>query len=450
VSGIKLDEAIDQVRAETGARMFVLGEEHSQTNSVQYIRDSLNDLKSKNINTLYVEMPSDMQPLLDKALQGDPASQRDLRLKHEQWWFYGGTDAAQQRYDLLFDANKAGIKVQAIDMSSRMDHMHRYNQLSDKPSDALSARIGIDDPVIARNIERLDDGGQAILLIGKGHTYKYSEDGHVENTSAGWMPVYQSAHGGIDQRLNDRGIKAASIDFNTIQEGDISLDKGDGQQSDFEISIPGHVASQSSAYHISAGYRVYWDRLATIYEQAGTEASVSGDAAKSQQYDKAAHEISGLSKTLDDPRFLKMTTDQQVDTLKNKLDKVNRQIEPLEIGMDNEILQYGSMVTRTKWLMPKDGETSEQTFRKVVQDNQSLNTPESRALWQKDPMKLAEPEAKPLADQPEQPIKGRDLNEELKNLMSSGVVGSIKSSDSAPSANSPEYGPPAQLANFKP
>lgn len=383
-----LHKVIDDVRESTGARMIVLGEVHTQTDNIQYIRDSLKEMKEKGISTLYVEMPADTQPLLEKALKGDEDAQRDLRLKKERWWgSYSDSEAAQQRYDLLFEANKAGMRVKAIDVESNRDHMDRYN--NDMGKEDLTARLAIGDPVMARNIQRADDGKGAIFLVGAYHTYQHTseKDGHTEYGGT----VFQSQHGGVDQRLKALGIPTASVDF-VPSDGphDIGVAASDGNRRDYEIIMPFRATPEKPDYHASTGHRVYWDRLANIYEHASDQAVLEGNSKLSKDLDGVSKDVRGLSKMLDDPKFLKNSPEDQAQKIQQEVERINKHVEgKIEPFINDELLLNASVTTRAKWMAPTDPANPDATWKALIKDNIELHKPEAAAMWKRPGMPLA-------------------------------------------------------------
>lgn len=377
-----------QVREETGARIIALGEHHNYIGNIKYIRANLEGLKADGNTTFYLEVGANQQPMFDKALSGDVAAQRELRLNYERWWgFYGGTEAAQQRYDMLFDAKNAGLRVLCVDMDDRMDHMQRYNKLVDDETDQpISARLGIGDAVLAGNIKRFDDGQQGFLLVGKAHTYNAAPGGHIEDRgTADEAGYYQSQHGGTTERLNALGIKTASIDFSGVPGGDGSLSKGDGRSSDYNLAIEEEKFDDRGPYHFSTGYRVYWDRLANVYDHAAiTDEKFVGKKGVSE-YEGLAKDLRGLSTMLDNPAFLKRTPEQQEQQLKKEISRIGDKVQTSFMTMRDDVNINAAINIWQSWMVPKSENNpyAEATWREVIDDNRSLHTPEARQMWER-------------------------------------------------------------------
>lgn len=386
---IRLREQVSRVRDETGARVIALGEEHNYIGNIKAIRADISGLQADGYKSLYLEIGTNQQDLIDKALGGDKNSQRDLRLKFERWFgFYGGTEAAQQRYDMLFDARRAGMRVLAVDMDDRRDHMQRYNSLvENEEHQILSARLGIGDAMISANIKRLDDGNPGLLLIGKAHTYNAAPGGHIENLGVhdGDVGYYQSQHGGTSQRLNALGIKTASIDFKGALSDAGALEKGDGRGSDYNLLLPYEDYEDKAKYHISTGYRVYWDRLANVYDHAEAVAEVDGGRAYSSEYRKLANDLRDLGRMLDDPAFNKLSSQQQETRLDQVTSKLNMRVEDSMAHLSDMVQVNAAFAISSLWLQPKsaDNPAGHATWHEMLDDNRVLQQSAARALWER-------------------------------------------------------------------
>ena len=425
----KLVDIIDDVRSKTGARVVVLGEEHDSRASVQYIRDSLEDLRSRGIKTIYLEMASDMQPLLDNALKGDPKAQKELRGKYETWWHYGGTEGAQQRYDLAFEANKAGIKVKAIDMQTHGDHLHRYNSLPNAAGEIedASGRFAFADAVMAKNIKEMDDGAAAIVLVGRSHTYRYDAHNKTEELATSSdpadpdaphknvaYPVYRSEHGGLDTRLNALNIQTTSIDFTGSNGKAFSLEKSNDQQNDFRLIVPREDAPkppESRAFPIQRNL----ERLAILYEQAGRQADAEGHSNLSPGLNKMSSSLRDIVKTMENPAFLGKSFNQQTTSLRDSFEAIRQQSLKPYTTATQEISRQTTVPVGSP-IHPNDavaiiGDEALKTaleaslriteldqssmeiarFQLMAIDNQVMHYPdaETEKSWKRAPMKLA-------------------------------------------------------------
>lgn len=396
--GQSLDKVVDQIRQETGARMIVLGEKHNQQNTIQYIRDSLPDLKTKGVSTLYLELPSNIQPMMDKALQGDEKAQRDLRMRYEQWFgSYGGPEGAQQRYDMLFEANKAGIRVKCSDVDELNESMQRYNTMDNEKPDGqsdMASRMIIGNHTLAKNIKEMDDGKAAIFIVGANHTFRAGAEEHIEEINNEKLSVYNSVAGGVDEQLRERGIPTASVDFTNRQGNtEFKLEKSENNKSnDYLLHATYEDDSTRTPQNSSCTYRVKWDRLANIFEQAGINAEVSGDKAGAQMYAKAAKEMGTLPRLLDDPNYVKLSTNDAVKVLSDAMERVSVAVRPAEERLTDPIHKKGAEQLHTDTLFAKgekDTPDGQQAVRNVVNDNEDLNLKGAEKMWKRPGAPLA-------------------------------------------------------------
>ena len=383
-----LREQLAQVRQETGARVIALGEDHNYAGHVKALRRDFAGLKADGYTSLYLEIGADQQPLIDRALGGDPVAQRDLRLKYERWLgFYGGTEVAQQRYDMLFDAKKAGLRVLCVDMDDAMDHMERFNQIvEDETDQILSARLAIGDNRMSENIRRLDDGGLALFMVGKAHTYNAAPGGHLEYRGTPQEEgYYQSQLGGADQRLNALGIKTASVDMLGVKSGAGTLSRDDGRSGNYLLTVPEEKYTGAGGYHVSTGYRVYWDRLANIYDHAIEIDKARGSFTHVAGFKKIADDLRGLSTLLDSSDFNRDTPANQEQRLTKAIESVNKRVlSSLEI-LPDQVHVNGAYFISALWLTPKgpDYPDNEAVWRNIIDDNRILQLPDARTMWQR-------------------------------------------------------------------
>ena len=390
---------IRQIRQETGARMVTVGEEHITVNTIQYMRDSLPALKSGGINTLYIEVPSDSQPLIDKAIQGDPDSQRDLRLKYEHWFGgYAGSEVAQQRYDLIFDANKAGLRVKCADADKFNDSIQPYigfgkdSQVSDGFEGDVRTRMAISNPVFARNIKQMDDGKGAILLIGLGHTFRSGGDEHNETMGGKQVKFYNSPVGGVDQQLNDLGIATASADFRRQNDPAFKLQRTSGDNSaDYYIDTPpDQRASTDPSGMTTATYRVAWDRMATLFERAGIQAEVNGKPKDAKLCQDAADKLSALPRLLDDPQFVRQSPEAQQHLLAREIENARPTIEKGIDGIPRLLEAQAAVSMYDRWtLAALDQDTRKAEIAAIIETNQDIHLSGAEQMWRRDPMPLA-------------------------------------------------------------
>jgi hypothetical protein len=214
----------------TGARGFVIGEDHDHVGLVKSISDELKRLKQEiGLTTLYVEyVSSDNGALLEKSLQGDEKSQALLRSEFEIGWSYGrgyqddSALPAQARYDLLFAGRDAGVRVIGIDTEGK-DHSKRF---------AEESRTYSADPHMTENIRQNDDGNPFIVMVGKAHVY----DANLPEDTPNWG-YGVTREGGVDARLNAAGIPTVSISL-AKNAGPFSIEKSPGGSSHFILKMP--------------------------------------------------------------------------------------------------------------------------------------------------------------------------------------------------------------------
>lgn len=385
---IGLRDQIANVREETGARVIVLGEQHNYIGNIKALRADFQELKVDGYSSLYLEIGTNHQDLINKSLNGDKVAQRDLRLNFERWFgYYGGTEAAQQRYDMLFDAKKAGLRVLAVDMDDRMDHVQRYGSLvEDEEGQPLSSRLAIGDAMISKNIKRLDDGGRGLLLIGSAHTYNAAPGGHIENPGTDEEAhYYQSQHGGSSERLNALGIKTASIDFKGVETGIGALERGDGRSSDYNFLIPHERYVENAKYHVSSGYRVYWERLANVFDHAEIEAENGPNKAHASEYNKISTNLRGLGRMLDDTAFNKLSLPEQAAKLDQTTFRVVSQVMASIGHLDDSNHINAALAVSSMWLQQNsaDNPMGQAKWHDVVADNHALQQSDARALWER-------------------------------------------------------------------
>lgn len=206
-----LDEYLrDQFAA--GTRGFIFGEYHNHVGIAQALAARMPALHAAGARSLYVEyLPTQEQPLLDKALAGDGPSQLKILTQLEDRYSYS-RESAQARYDLLFAARDAGLRVIGIDTpDSRSPLM--YDFLGVRRGELPPERFSIGDAVMARNIRTADDGAPFIVVAGSAHT-QHADIGGLNDIG---LPA--SLHGGIDGRLRAAGIPVVAIDLDPFGKG---------------------------------------------------------------------------------------------------------------------------------------------------------------------------------------------------------------------------------------
>lgn len=386
-----LSAHLRRVGAETGARLFVLGENHASIETPDYIREDLHGLKADGVTTLYIELHADLQPLLDKALSGDCDAQRELRNQYEQYWGHGGVWGAQSRYDLLFEANQAGIKVRFVDLVQDQDRLHRENHGFDDEDGPMAARLALGDAVISHHIRRMDDGGKAVLLIGRAHTYRPQPEGHIETVTGADEPVhfYQSAHGGVEQRLSDAGIKAASIDFfydDTQPAGEMG--KLDSGEADYRINLPVPNTLTAEPFYFSSGMPANAIRIGNIIKEIGMTARAEGDLTRAGALDKLAANVRASTDMLKDPVFLSKPLEEQNVLLTARGIKTEETVYDAIYG-ENPIMPLSDPLTDIVLRMVQDelsvpyspysDDPPEEGWRDFLEDNQAFY--ENPGLW---------------------------------------------------------------------
>lgn len=223
------DFIADQVKA--GARGFILGEDHRRNASIEDASAEFVRLKKETgLSTVYFEyVPRDMQDVLDKALNGDFSSQMRLRSHMERSWNYGdgedenpqqpegSTTTAQTRYDAMFAAHNAGLRVFGV-----------YTDQADFKSDVYwyAQRTIAGDAVAADVILKNDDKAPFLVMIGSNHVQK----GNAHNyTESGENPD------GLNALLTKSGITMISLDITSeVGNGEIKPSP-DQERSDYTL-----------------------------------------------------------------------------------------------------------------------------------------------------------------------------------------------------------------------
>lgn len=210
-----------QIKA--GVKGFVVGEEHTSTSLPQLLNDYMSGFRQSGIKTLFVEhVPADRQQMLDNALAGDAAAQRELYTHMVGNWYTD--EAATARYDMMFAAHAAGIRVVGIDTSAHSEHLMRKGH-----SSINDMRYTMGDAYMAREIAREYKDEPFMVLAGAGHVAIAAGEGFRD-----------SLLGSIDTRLNAGGIRSVGILANNGFEHipDFSFTAFDGADAVVSLSIP--------------------------------------------------------------------------------------------------------------------------------------------------------------------------------------------------------------------
>lgn len=208
---------------ERGACGVAMGDMHADLTLPMWMVANAPQIKALGINVVRLEVSKDVQPVIDAL--ADPASttaQRDAaRAQLAQSIHDLVPGMAQARVEMIDALVKAGIKVEAVDVTQE-----QYNRVLAQTPDIQATRAIWKDAIIAENIAASPNKGPYILFVGIDHTYKANppkEDGKFFD---GETPVdrcpdaseYYIAPnhqiGGIDRRL---GIP--SIDSNSCATG---------------------------------------------------------------------------------------------------------------------------------------------------------------------------------------------------------------------------------------
>ena len=183
-----------------GVRGILVGEAHDHAGLPALVGAQAKNLNAQaDIQTLYLEYYSNSrQPVLDKALTGDATAQRTLYADFAASSLGRRNMAA--RYNLLFKARKAGMRVIGIDNSIR--NMPQY---LDPHGNLTQMRMTFGDAYMSSVIKKNDDGRPFMAIVGQYHTAV--EPLLVFGKTAG----SPSPWGGMPPRLADQGISTMVI-----------------------------------------------------------------------------------------------------------------------------------------------------------------------------------------------------------------------------------------------
>jgi hypothetical protein len=231
------DQAIQTVVTESGGEPLrvisglikqracgvAMGDMHADLTLPMWMVANAPQIKALGIDVIRIEVNKDIQPIIDVLAKSDatPDQRIEARAQLAQTIHDLVPGMAQARVEMIDALAKAGIKVEAVDVTQE-----QYNQVLTQTPDMQATRAIWKDAIIAENIEASPHKGPYILFVGIDHTYKANppqEDGKFFDGAA---PVdrcpdaseYYIAPnhmiGGIDRRL---GIP--SIDSNSCATG---------------------------------------------------------------------------------------------------------------------------------------------------------------------------------------------------------------------------------------
>jgi len=197
-----------------GARGLLLGEEHTSVGLPQLVSKNAKALKQQaNFSTLYVEYYSgNQQHQLDRALRGEAKAQREL---HADFTARAKTtEGAQARYNLMYAAHRAGMRVLAFDTSVASFPIYLTPQ-----GELTQMRMTLGDAYMSQTIRKHDDGRPFIAIMGQLHNAMTPEASRLGAPSLlgthSAMDV-PSPQAGVPQRLSRMGISTSVLDLSDV------------------------------------------------------------------------------------------------------------------------------------------------------------------------------------------------------------------------------------------
>ncbi len=260
-----------------GVKGFVIGEEHTSVGLPNMLSAQMASYKAAGIATLFVEhVPADQQTMLSEALAGKPAAQRALYTHMLGHWHTD--EAATARYNLMFAARDAGMRVVGIDTSSANEHLMRATATS-----VNDMRFAMGDAFMAREIIREHKDKPFMVLAGAAHVGRDGDES-----------VMGSAHGSIDKRLAAAGIKTIAIlaDNQFTDIPDFTLVSSDEPDGVYQLSVPDKPQAGKAATNLYArtgtGLGYLQKNFAQLVKGSGAVVTLKDVRAIQQQLDAAS------------------------------------------------------------------------------------------------------------------------------------------------------------------
>ena len=181
-----------------------LGDAHGVLSVSEWLTEHLDEFKEQNVKQLYMEMVrSDHQFLVDDYYNGVEGAEVRLQAYLEERWGHKSPGTGMAYFDIIETAKENGIKVCGIDNNvignARLERSNPHW-----------------DGVIDKHSQELGQNEKFLIFGGSGHIANY--------------PMNK----GVDHMQGD----IPSIDFNASETGKIEITKGDGKDSDYEVSLP--------------------------------------------------------------------------------------------------------------------------------------------------------------------------------------------------------------------
>jgi len=257
-----------------GMQGIVVGEDHRLLNLPRELAAQMASFKQAGINTFFTEhVPANQQPLLDAALAGKPEAQRELYSYMLGNWHTD--EAATARYNLLFAAHDAGIKVVGVNTSDSGEHM-----MIDPHMGATDMRMTMGDAYMTREILKHRGNAPFLFLVGADHV-----------GDSGQNRIFRSALGSIDTRLRAEGIPTASF-VTVIGAPDTPDLVVEGNPDDRVFSLftaeqPSSTAKSSLTPRIQTGLGYLRDNSALLLANSGMSLPPAEQARAERQLDRA-------------------------------------------------------------------------------------------------------------------------------------------------------------------